>query len=105
MNNLFEKEYVGYRYIEGFFVPITSETEIMSVRESIDNADDKVRGHLENALPTQAILMNICSRFYSHLFMKQATIYNYQQPIIAAGRSTHSTMVSQQGFWIGAEIR
>ena len=43
--------------------------------------------------------------FYSHLFMKRATIYNYQQQIIAAGRSTHSTMVFQQGFWIGAEIR
>ena len=37
--------------------------------------------------------------------MKRATKYNYQQQIIAAGRSMHSTMVSQRGFWIGAEIR
>lgn len=58
------------------------------------------------ALKTTSISHLVKKRtFYSHLFMKRATIYNYQQQIIAAGRSTHSTMVFQQGFWIGAEIR
>ena len=49
-NNLFEKEFVGYRYINGQISPITDDTEISSIEEAITTAFSSVNNHLNKAL-------------------------------------------------------
>ena len=53
INNVLEKEYVGYRYINGIISPITSDIEIESIKEAIDKTPyKKVADHIENSLLT-----------------------------------------------------
>lgn len=49
-NNLFEREYVGYRYINKVIVPITDNTEIASIEEATTTAYQSVTTHLDKAL-------------------------------------------------------
>ena len=50
LNNVFEKEFVGYRFINGYIVRITSEVEIDQIEEAIAIKRNKVNEHLEKAL-------------------------------------------------------
>ena len=50
LNNLFEKEFVGYRFVDGYIVRITSEVEINQIEEAIAVRRNKVNEHLEKAL-------------------------------------------------------
>ena len=49
-NNLSEREYVGYRYINKVIVPITDNTEIASIEEATTTAYQSVTTHLDKAL-------------------------------------------------------
>lgn len=49
-NVVFEKEYVGYRFINGQLTPITDETELQSVEEAVKSNDDNVSQHFDKAL-------------------------------------------------------
>lgn len=49
-NNLFEKEFVGYRFVDGYIIRITSEVEINQIEEAIAVRRNKVNEHLEKAL-------------------------------------------------------
>ncbi len=49
-NELFEREYVGYRYIDGKIVPITDEQEIGAIEEAISSPFQKSADHLKKAL-------------------------------------------------------
>lgn len=50
VNGLFEREYVGYRYIDGKIVPITDEQEIGTIEEAISSPFQKSANHLKKAL-------------------------------------------------------
>lgn len=50
LNNLFEKEFVGYRFVDGYIVRITSEVEINQIEEAIAVRRNRVNEHLEKAL-------------------------------------------------------
>lgn len=50
LNQTFEKEFVGYRFVNGHIVQITSEEEINQIEEAIAVKDNKVNDHLEKAL-------------------------------------------------------
>lgn len=50
LNKLFEKEFVGYRFVDGYIVRITSEVEINQIEEAIAVRRNKVNEHLEKAL-------------------------------------------------------
>ncbi len=50
LNNLFEREYVGYRFVGGIITPITSDVEVYSVNQAIENVPDQVSIHLQKAL-------------------------------------------------------
>lgn len=50
LNQTFEKEFVGYRFVNGRIVQITSEEEINQIEEAIAVKDNKVNDHLEKAL-------------------------------------------------------
>ena len=50
LNKTFEKEFVGYRFVEGYIVKITSEVEINQIEEAIAVKNNKVNEHLEKAL-------------------------------------------------------
>ncbi len=49
-NNLFEKEYVGYRFVNRIIVPITSSTEIEEINSALALPYDNIKKHLEKAL-------------------------------------------------------
>lgn len=50
LNSVFEKEFVGYRFVDGYIVRITSEVEINQIEEAITIKRNKVNEHLEKAL-------------------------------------------------------
>ena len=50
MNKLFKKEYVGYRFIDNYIVPITDETEIKEIEETLDTKIQTSKKHIEKAL-------------------------------------------------------
>ena len=49
-NQLFEKEYVGYRFINNMIVPITGKEEVIEINEALSVIFDNVNKHLEKAL-------------------------------------------------------
>lgn len=48
-NNLFEREYVGYRFIGGLISPISDEIEVESVNVAVNNKFKSVREHISKA--------------------------------------------------------
>lgn len=49
-NQLFEREYVGYRFIGGLISPISNEIEMDTIQESLDGAYSSVDSHIIKAL-------------------------------------------------------
>lgn len=49
-NQIFEKEFIGYRFVNGEIVKITSELEINQIEEAIAIRDNKVDEHLKKAV-------------------------------------------------------
>lgn len=49
-NNLFEKEYVGYRFVDGQVVAITDEQETGEIEEACRNPYEGCRSHLKKAV-------------------------------------------------------
>lgn len=49
-NNLFEKEYVGYRFVDKYIIPITNDIERDSIRTAIENSSDETKTHIRKAL-------------------------------------------------------
>ena len=50
LNSLFEREYVGYRFIDGYITPITNDNETDSIQKAVDNSSDQVKEHFRKAL-------------------------------------------------------
>ncbi len=48
-NNLFEWEYVGYRFINGLIMPISDEIEVSAINDALKNEYESVRKHLSKA--------------------------------------------------------
>lgn len=49
-NDLFQREYVGYRFIDGMITPITAKEEAEAIEEAIKGSDEAIRIHLRKAL-------------------------------------------------------
>lgn len=50
LNLILESEYVGYRFIEGHFTPITDKNEIAAIEEACDNTYQGPRTHISKAV-------------------------------------------------------
>lgn len=50
INNVLEKEFVGYRFIKGKLAPITDPIEKQSIEETSTIQNDAVRDHIDKAL-------------------------------------------------------
>lgn len=50
LNDVFRKEYVGYRMINGVIVPISDETEAKEISDALDTPYENVHKHLDKAL-------------------------------------------------------
>lgn len=48
-NDLFQKEYIGYRFIDRIIVPITDPIEVQSIKEAFSDSYNKVREHISKA--------------------------------------------------------
>ena len=49
-NDLFEKEYVGYRFISGHITPITNTNEQKEIETALNNASENAKSHFQKAL-------------------------------------------------------
>lgn len=49
-NDVFEREYVGYRIINGEARPITDSTEVATIEDAISNKYKEVKQHIDKAL-------------------------------------------------------
>lgn len=49
-NRVFEKEYVGYRFINGKITPITDENERKAINDAFNNPYDAVNFHISKAI-------------------------------------------------------
>lgn len=47
---IFEREYVGYRFVDGRIVPITDENEIKSIEDACNNKFEGPRVHIKKAV-------------------------------------------------------
>ena len=50
VNHIFEKEYVGYRYIDKWITPITDDVEIAAIDEACNNPLEETNKHIKKAL-------------------------------------------------------
>lgn len=50
INELFEKEYVGYRMVDGIMVPISDDIEINEIKETLDSDYEGCHSHITKAL-------------------------------------------------------
>ena len=50
INDVFRKEYIGYRFVGNYIIPITDETELSSVDESLSIPFNKVSEHINKAI-------------------------------------------------------
>lgn len=49
-NAVFEREYMGYRFVNGHIVPITDGTEIHEIEEAVDSPIERADEHLRKAI-------------------------------------------------------
>ena len=49
-NNIFLREFVGYRFVNGFITPITDDIEIESIEEATKSEYDNVSKHITKAI-------------------------------------------------------
>ena len=49
-NDIFEREHVGYRFVNDQIVPISDKTEIKAIEEAINTSNKLVKEHLKKAL-------------------------------------------------------
>lgn len=50
VNDVFEQEYVGYRFVDGRITPITDKNEIESIEDACNNKFDGVRAQIKKAV-------------------------------------------------------
>ena len=50
LNKTFEKEFIGYRFVNGVIAQITSDIEIAQIEEAVALKDNKVDEHINKAL-------------------------------------------------------
>ena len=48
-NKYFEKEYVGYRFVDGIIVPISDQNEVEEIEETLDCKYEVVKNHISKA--------------------------------------------------------
>lgn len=49
VNSIFEREYIGYRFIDEKIVPISDKHEVSAIREALENKYQPVREHIAKA--------------------------------------------------------
>ncbi len=49
VNRCFEREYVGYRFVDGLIVPISDKYEINTLKQVLNSSEDVVRDHISKA--------------------------------------------------------
>ncbi|RGE09680.1 hypothetical protein DXC33_12480 [Clostridiaceae bacterium TF01-6] len=49
INEVFEREFVGYRFIDRYIVPISDRNEIQAINDSLKNPYEDVREHIKKA--------------------------------------------------------
>lgn len=50
IDSVFEREYVGYRFVDGKITPITDKNEIESIEEACNNKFEGTRAHIKKAI-------------------------------------------------------
>ena len=104
-NSLFEREYVGYRYIANGFTKITDNLEVMELKEVLSSPYDSVKEHISKAL---VFLSDRVHPDYANSIKESITAVEAMCNIITGKNSTLGDMLKQlekQGFKIHPCLR
>lgn len=109
LNVLFEKEYVGYRFVGDIIVPITDENEIKAINESVQSPYDVVNGHMsksiallsdrekpdyENSIKESISAVEALCEIFTGIKGKEASLGKMLKKIEDDGAVIHSAMKS-----------
>ena len=107
LNNFFEAEYVGYRFIDGIISPISDELEVNAVNEVLHNPFESVRDHIskankfladrenpdyENSIKESISAVEAVCQEYLKVHGKDATLGNMLKKLESNGLKIHSSM-------------
>lgn len=103
-NTVFEKECVGYRFVAGKITPITDDTEVKAIEESLRSPHNEVNVHLKKALSflsdrdmpnyENSVKESISAveRMCSIILGKSATLGDALKKLEAGGVTIHSAL-------------
>lgn len=107
LNKIFEKEYVGYRFVGDIIVPITDENEIKAINESVESPYTIVNGHIsksiallsdrekpdyENSIKESISAVEALCEIFTEIKGKEATLGKMLKKIEDDGAVIHAAM-------------
>lgn len=108
-NKLFEKEYVGYRFIDQKISPISNELELQTINETLENSYDIVTEHIkkshglladrdapdyENSIKESISAVEAICQIITGIKGKEATLGNMLKQLEKNSISIHSALKS-----------
>ncbi len=106
-NDVFEEEYIGYRFVNCIISPITDKNEIESVEQSLSNNEICVKDHIskaleflsnrespdyENSIKESIIAVEAKCSLITGLKGKQSTLSNTLKHLENSGISIHGSL-------------
>lgn len=108
-NNIFEREYVGYRFVGNEIMQITDENEIATINEAVGSPYDVVNMHIskaishlanrekpdyENSIKESISAVEALCEIYTGIKGKEATLGNMLKKIEESGVIIHGALKS-----------
>ena len=105
INNVFKKEYVGYRFLDDIIVPITNENEIATIEKSIKESENSISGHIKKAL---SLLSDRDHPDYENSIKESITAVETMCEIICGERATLGSALKKlekNGIFIHSSLK
>lgn len=108
-NIIFEKEYVGYRFINGYISPISDEHEVTAIEDALANKYEPVREHIvkanllladrenpdyENSIKESISAVEAICEIITGIHGKEATMGKMLNKLEDSGVNIHSALKS-----------
>lgn len=109
MNECFEKEYVGYRFVNGIITPISDQYEVTEIVEALEHKYEAVRSHIskanilladrsnpdyENSIKESISAVEAICEIFTESKGKEATLGNMLKKLEKNGVMIHSGLKS-----------
>ena len=107
INGVFEREYIGYRFIEANISPISDSNEVNAISEALKNKNQSVREHIlkanillsdrekpdyENSIKESISAVEAICEILTGIHGKEATLGNMLKKLEESGVEIHSAL-------------